>query len=197
MAPAGGGGGGPFYGPPLDYSFKELTDVRDVPKEPPQQGSVKGEGRPTEADRHGATHLNAVAVRLNNNSISTLEGLDEVLEQILDDPTQLRWLDLSWNQLTAIEPVLFKYPNISVLYLHGNHIDRLAEIKKLVELKNLRKLTLHSNPIDQDPYYRIHVLQSCKLLRSLDVSGVTQRNREYAEKVKVRTRRPASRTTLL
>ena len=195
----------PFYRPPLDYSFKELADVRDVPKEPPQQGTVKGAGGRGEAkgaagpavDRHGASRLNAVAVRLNNNRISTLEGLDEVLEQILDDPQQLRWLDLSWNHLTTIEPVLFKYPNISVLYLHGNRIDRLAETKKLADLKNLRKLTLHSNPIDQDPYYRIHVLQSCKLLRSLDVSGVTQRNREYAEKVKVRTRRPASRTTLL
>ncbi len=34
----------PFYGPPLDYSFKELANVRDVPKEPPQQGTVKGVG---------------------------------------------------------------------------------------------------------------------------------------------------------
>lgn len=148
-------------------------------------------------DRHGSTHLNAVAVRLNNNSISTLAGLDQVLEQIVDDPMRLRWLDLSWNHFTTIEPMLFKCPDISVLYQHRNRIDRLAEIKKFAELKNLRKLILHSNTIGQDPYYRIHVPQSCKLLRSLDVSGATQRSREYAEKVKVRTRRPASCTALL
>ena len=78
----------PFYGGPLDYSFKEMNRVEDVLDEEPNSGTLKSEVK-------DPRKLNSVAVRLNNNNLTTLEGLEEVLAQILDDPAQLRsWLDV-------------------------------------------------------------------------------------------------------
>lgn len=32
----------------------------------------------------------------------------------MDEPSAMQWLDLSFNQLTCIEDVILKYPNIRV-----------------------------------------------------------------------------------
>ena len=66
--------------------------------------------------------LNATGVRLNNNALRDLAGLEEFLDAVLDDPSELRWLDLSHNQLTRVDPVILKYPRLSCVYLHWNKI---------------------------------------------------------------------------
>ena len=64
------------------------------------------------------------------------------------DPfTNLQSIDLSFNELTKIDASVIKYPNIKSLYLHGNSIENFNEIKKLKTMNNLRRLTLHGNPI--------------------------------------------------
>ena len=163
----------PFYGGPLDYSFKEMNRVEDVLDEEPNSGTLKSEVK-------DPRKLNSVAVRLNNNNLTTLEGLEEVLAQILDDPAQLSWLDVSNNRLTTIEPILYKFTNLSVLYFHGNLIDRTRELEKLGKLELLTKVTMHNNPVDQVPNYRMHVLTACPCLRSHDLSGVTKLDRDTA-----------------
>jgi len=50
--------------------------------------------------------------------------------------------------------IITKYKNLRVLYLHGNAIDKIQDIKKLSSLPQLRNLTLHGNPIEQAKGYR-------------------------------------------
>lgn len=45
------------------------------------------------------------AVRLNNNTLNELTDLGPALELLLENPEELSWLDLSFNDLPTIDPV--------------------------------------------------------------------------------------------
>jgi len=64
-----------------------------------------------------------------------------------DAKNNLQFLDLSHNQLDTIDEVLLMYPNLSVLYLHGNRIVNSSQFRKLAYLTKLQKLTLHGNSV--------------------------------------------------
>ena len=53
--------------------------------------------------------------------------------------------------------ILLEYKNIGILYLHGNEIQDLKQIEKLAALPNLKKLTLHGNPIAEKKVLYIHL----------------------------------------
>ncbi len=125
--------------------------------------------------------LNACGVRLNNNRLESLEGLEAFLDAVLDDPSELRWLDLSHNRLTTIDPVLLKYPKLTCLYLHGNRIERLLEVRKLAGLDALGKLTLNANLAEASKDYRAFVVAYLKRLRSLDTIAITPDDRKRVE----------------
>ena len=86
-------------------------------------------------------------IRLCYNELSSIAGLFEALAEILEDPAEtLQWLDLSNNKLTRIEAAeLVKFPNLSSLNLHGNHISSLKDVKDLGVLSKLSKFTIHNN----------------------------------------------------
>ena len=44
--------------------------------------------------------------------------------------------------------VLCTYPNLQILYLHGNQINEIKEVDKLGDITTLKKLCLHGNPIE-------------------------------------------------
>ena len=117
---------------------------------------------------------------LANNRLENLDGLSEFLKQVLDDTLELRWLDLSNNQLTKVDPVLLNYPNLSCLYLQGNQINTLREIDKLSGLTNLSKITIQGNPVQSKKNYRTRVTAVLPKLRSLDVIAVTKEDRVRA-----------------
>lgn len=144
-------------------------------EEPPFAGVAKGMDRSTLPK---GSELNACGVKLSNNMLSNLDGLAEFLEAVLDDPSELRWIDLSHNQLTTIDPVLFHYPKLSCIYLHGNQISKFKEVEKLANLECLNKLTLHGNPVEELPNYRLRVPCSLHSLRSLDFIGITKLDRD-------------------
>ena len=50
------------------------------------------------------------------------------------NPQNLEWLDLSYNYLERIEPEILNFPNLKTLYLHGNYISNLEEVRKLQDL---------------------------------------------------------------
>lgn len=56
--------------------------------------------------------------------------------------------------LGSSQQVLTTFFNLSVLYLHGNSIQRMGEVNKLAVLPRLRSLTLHGNPIEEEKGYR-------------------------------------------
>ncbi|GAB5366620.1 hypothetical protein AAMO2058_001159100 [Amorphochlora amoebiformis] len=137
---------------PIDFSFQEIKSLNDLREREPNDDikmrralhhslvRVYGKGL---ADKK-QPKLPVTAVKLCYNQLTTLEGLEEALEGILEKPKDLMWLDVSYNNLTTIDNVLSRFPKLSMLYLHGNNIRDLNEIKKLKCLP-LKKLTLHGN----------------------------------------------------
>ncbi|XP_064361350.1 leucine-rich repeat-containing protein 51 isoform X2 [Dromaius novaehollandiae] len=83
----------------------------------------------------------------------SLAGLPPALEQLLEAPERLCWLDLSFNQLPHIDPVLARYGHLRRLDLHANRIGSLAEVQALAALPRLRRLTLHGNPVEAQRGY--------------------------------------------
>ncbi|XP_063184245.1 leucine-rich repeat-containing protein 51 [Chroicocephalus ridibundus] len=156
----------PELASPLDFSFCCISSIKELLRVQPRAGPLPPQ----------PTH----ALRLNNNSLEALGGLPPTLEQLLVTPAQLRWLDLSFNRLTAIDPVLTTFRALRSLQLHGNSISSLAEVDKLGVLPQLRRLTLHGNPMEEQRGYRSYVLSLLPHLTSLDFSGVTKQDREDA-----------------
>ncbi|XP_053312573.1 leucine-rich repeat-containing protein 51 [Spea bombifrons] len=161
-------------GPPVDLSFKCINSMADVLLEDPREGL-----KPLKRCENGT--LRSQAVRLNNNTLTDLQGFGETVGKLLSDPQQLSWIDLSFNDLPNIDPVLTTYPLLSVLNLHGNSISQLSEVDKLASLPNLKSLTLHGNPIESEKGYRNYILSVLPQLKSLDFSGVTKQERATAD----------------
>ncbi|XP_021021887.1 leucine-rich repeat-containing protein 51 [Mus caroli] len=160
--------------PPLDYSFKSVQMVQDLVTEEPRTGL-----RPVRHSKSGKSLTQSLW--LNNNVLNDLKDFNQVVSQLLQHPENLAWIDLSFNDLTTIDPVLTTFFNLSVLYLHGNGIHRLGEVNKLAVLPRLRSLTLHGNPIEEEKGYRQYVLCNLPRITTFDFSGVTRADRSTAE----------------
>ncbi|CAH1110153.1 unnamed protein product [Psylliodes chrysocephalus] len=114
------------------------------------------------------------SVWLNNNKLKTFKNIDQLLDTVLEHPEKLEWLDLSFNQIINIDESISKFPNLKMLYLHGNCINEFNEIAKLKLLHNLKHLTFHGNPISNHPRYRGFVVAVLPQLANLDFSAVTK-----------------------
>ncbi|CAM4337237.1 leucine-rich repeat-containing protein 51 [Lepidochelys kempii] len=159
--------------PPLDYSFRGISFIQDLLTEEPRAGLKV-------IKRSAGGKLLTKAVRLNNNTINELTDFTSTMEQLLEYPDELSWVDLSFNDLPTIDPVLTTYPQLRALNLHGNSIQSLSEVDKLAVLPCLRTLTLHGNPIEEEKGYRSYVLSVLPQLKSFDFSGVTKQDRSTA-----------------
>lgn len=53
----------------------------------------------------GSGQFKSNSVRFCNNNISNLENLSSTLEQLLENPLELAWLDLSFNDISTIDKV--------------------------------------------------------------------------------------------
>lgn len=160
--------------PPLDYSFRNIQVMQDLMSEEPRKGQ-----RPLKHSKSGKSLTQSLW--LNNNVLNELKGFNHVISQLLQHPENLAWIDLSFNDLTSIDPVLTTLFNLSVLYLHGNSIQRLGEVNKLAILPRLRSLTLHGNPMEEEKGYRQYVLCTLPRITTFDFSGVTKADRTAAE----------------
>lgn len=192
---------------PIDYAFKEVKSIHDFLYETPVSGKPANppiskelnapefllslpafeppaalEGEEAPASPGGTLAMDSKAsVRLCNNALNTIKGIDRLMMHLLQDPLQLTWLDLSCNHLTSIEPELLKFVNLQVLYLHGNRIGRLHDVLSLNQLPRLQKATLHGNPISEKPQYKLWILAHLPKLKNLDFSGVTKLDRDRVE----------------
>nr|XP_017205352.1 transmembrane O-methyltransferase homolog isoform X2 [Oryctolagus cuniculus] len=145
--------------PPLDFSFRSIHVIQDMINEEPRTGL-----RPLKRSKSGKSVTQSLW--LNNNVLNDLRDFSQVVSQLLEYPENLAWIDLSFNDLTSIDPVLTTFFNLSVLYLHGNSIQRLGEVNKLAVLPRLRSLTLHGNPIEEEKGYSRPDSPSCPVLWS-------------------------------
>uniref|UniRef100_A0A5F4WBR3 Leucine-rich repeat-containing protein 51 n=1 Tax=Callithrix jacchus TaxID=9483 RepID=A0A5F4WBR3_CALJA len=134
--------------PPLDYSFRSIHIIQDLVNEEPRTGL-----RTLKRSKSGKSLTQSLW--LNNNVLNDLRDLNQVASKLLEHPENLAWIDLSFNDLTSIDPVLTTFFNLSILYLHGNSIQHLGEVNKLAILPRLRSLTLHGNPMEEEKGYRV------------------------------------------
>ena len=159
---AGGGGGG---------ELKAGDDGEDASSE----GGRPKKGKAT----LGA--LRTTSIRLNNNEFETCEGLGHVLGELMAEPLALNWIDLSFNKLTSVEEQLTEYTDLGVVYLHVNCIEKISQLRMLRNLPNLRKLTLHGNPVEETKNYRYHVIEMLPTLKELDFTPITKLDRAKAK----------------
>uniref|UniRef100_A0A8C7DJP3 Leucine-rich repeat-containing protein 51 n=1 Tax=Oncorhynchus kisutch TaxID=8019 RepID=A0A8C7DJP3_ONCKI len=157
-----------MYGAPVDLSFKCLNALT----EEPNQGL-----RPLK--RNAEKKFCSRSLRLNNNIITDLSGFNDMVSAFLSEPSQLAWVDLSFNDISHIDPVLVELKELRVLYLHGNSICNLSEVDKLGALPFLHTLTLH------EPLCvcvcRGYVIAALPHLKKLDFSAVTRQERIMAQ----------------
>ncbi|CAI9738880.1 leucine-rich repeat-containing protein 51-like [Octopus vulgaris] len=135
------------------------------------------------ADSSGKRHRKSRSkcLRLNNNSLETIVGLKQIVFSLFLRPLQLSWLDLSFNLLTNVPEELNEFHCLQILYLHGNSLENLSEVEKFRPMTNLKKLTLHGNPIEKVKHYRVTVLTTVPTLIEFDFSSVVKSERENAE----------------
>ncbi|KAL8424470.1 hypothetical protein Efla_005026 [Eimeria flavescens] len=115
--------------------------------------------------------LVTTAVRLSNNELTEAPDLPFHLSFLMASPAEnLRWLDLSFNQLAHVPSSLEELPNLRCLYLHCNAIANAEEVLLLQNSPSLRFLTCLGNPFEQTlaKDYRIAVAAALPQLKSLD-----------------------------
>lgn len=117
---------------------------------------------------------------LSNNALKSLDNLEQLVDSTLERPKDLKWLDLSYNQLTDISNNLLNYHNLTILYLHGNNISNMNVLLPLRKLTNLKSLTLHGNPIERMSEYRRYIAAILPQISNLDFSPILDCERRRA-----------------
>ncbi|XP_022205589.2 leucine-rich repeat-containing protein 51 [Nilaparvata lugens] len=160
--------------PPLDYSFKKLELLtEDILREKPRGSRTKYIPR-----RGSNERFVTASIWLNNNRIVSVDGLHKLINALLEYPSRLTWLDLSFNRIEFLSKDLKKFPSLRILYLHGNRIKDIKMVAFMLGvISTLRTLTLHGNPIDATPYYRNYILKTIPQLMSLDFVMITMSER--------------------
>lgn len=150
---------------------------------PKQEASERKEKKSSKKIRY-VPYTNAVI--LHSNEISSVEGVGEVLHEIIPDVEFLseydyskidliQWLDLSHNMLEAIHPDICELKYLKILYLHANFIKSLSKVTVLSKCKCLMNLTLHGNPIEQIKGYRFFIIEMMPCLEKLDFTLVSEK----------------------
>lgn len=115
-------------------------------------------GRIPERGKNDRKYLTR-SIWLNNNKLTTTKDMDVLVDSVLEQPEKLGWIDFSFNNITTIDAAsILKYPNLKIVYFHGNQITDIEEVFKLRNLKQLRSVTFHGNPISERPQYRAYVI---------------------------------------
>lgn len=65
---------------------------------------------------------------LGYNKLRELTGIDTVLSSIMDNLSNLQWIDLSHNYLTTLDYAFPDFPNLKTLYIHCNYLADLSEL---------------------------------------------------------------------
>ncbi|KAJ3651411.1 hypothetical protein Zmor_017456 [Zophobas morio] len=139
---------------PADFSFKKLKVLE--PAGPEQARASRLGGIP----ERGSAHKKFLtrSVWLNNNKLKNIRNFDNFVDSILEFPEQLGWIDFSFNQITEINDTILKFADLRIVYFHGNCIENIDQVLKLKNLKLLKTVTFHGNPISNLPYYRNYVI---------------------------------------
>nr|CAD7455164.1 unnamed protein product [Timema tahoe] len=160
-------------GSPLDFSFNRLKCLDEIKVENPRSDRI------LKCPPLGPTNLYySRSLWLSYNKLTSLRGLVELVNKLLEQPLALAWIDLSFNKIRCLDDELFLIPNLRTLYLHGNCIFSLVEVSKLRKVDKLRNLTLQGNPLESMHKYRSHVVNTLTQLTKLDFVVVCEEERQ-------------------
>mmetsp|Transcript_22803 Transcript_22803/g.41057 ORF Transcript_22803/g.41057 Transcript_22803/m.41057 type:complete len:475 (-) Transcript_22803:2201-3625(-) len=203
--------------PVLDYSFCDLRNIYQIRAREPRGGvmwvdvHVPKESNPELEPDHGfyglpnsrsfvseevqqdekmviERRLVASGLKLDNNQLTTLEGITEVLTEKLKPNCYncLQWVDLSCNGLLQVPEELLPLPLV-VLYMHSNKITHMADVEKVRALREtLVTFSLNGNPVAETRAhkdYRPLIMMWLPKLRALDFSTITATDHEELEPV--------------
>ena len=98
---------------------------------------------------------------------------------LLREMTALEVLSLPINNISTLKDFV-NCLNLRELYIRGNQIRDLAEIRYLQKLPYLRTLWLNENPCSEHPNYRSYVIQMLPELTKLDKTAITDEERKNA-----------------
>ena len=62
------------------------------------------------------------------------------MSSILVNWQWLAWIDLSFNDISVIDISFSSFPELRLIYLHGNAIEKINEIDKLKDVPHLHKI---------------------------------------------------------
>ncbi|CAF1205748.1 unnamed protein product [Rotaria sordida] len=158
-----------FY-PLLDYSFHDAEKIEDAVSFEPRVAP----GAPNVIKVDNRYH--SYGINLNHNKLNgSLETLPNLIRKIFINPNALAIIDLSFNAFTEIPIAITQFPLLKHFLFHKNLLRNLNEIEKLYALKELKHLTLHRNPIEDNiSYLRSYVLCLLPGLRSFNCTSVSK-----------------------
>ncbi|XP_017769900.1 PREDICTED: leucine-rich repeat-containing protein 51-like [Nicrophorus vespilloides] len=159
---------------PADFSFMNFKKLKGTKPDTVHTTRI---GTPATGESH---KFLTRAVWLNNNRLTDIKYVDIFIESILEFPTALAWLDLSFNNIEEIDLSLLKFTNLRILYLHGNNISDVKELLKLKALKLLKTLTVHGNPVYSKKNYRQYLITMMPQIVNLDFTRITDIERNSA-----------------
>ena len=162
------------YGPALDYSYRNISSLSHLEKRHPRQSLRKQRRSPS-------GRYNSNVIRLANNNLVDMKGLYQMALDVVEYPEDIAWLDLSFNDLSAVSADILEFPALKMIYLHGNKIRNFGDLVLLQRLPNLYSLTLHGNPIENNPNYRSSIIAMFPSLKSLDFAKVTEDEKDRAK----------------
>lgn len=89
-----------------------------------------------EKKKKKAIHVKLVCASLiiGYNKIRSILGLNIVMESIMQNASNLLWIDFSHNYLTSLDYSFEHFPHLKTIYMHCNFIVDLAELEKLKHL---------------------------------------------------------------
>lgn len=173
---------------PVDFTFHDLTCLTECLTQDPTNEKNIGDttARSEDAETTERPKIKSNALRFSNNNLGDeIWGeLEPICSKLVCKLSDVEWIDLSFNSLTTIDnrlPDLF--PNCKVLYLHGNQLAQMNDVKKLSNMQQLRTVTLHGNPLSEntDGYRPIAISNLPSTVKTLDYTGISAQDLQLAK----------------
>jgi Leucine-rich repeat len=133
----------------------------------------------------------SISLLLGYNMLRNLDNFGEHLMKVNNIPPNflknLMWIDLQHNYLVTLPKPekggFAEFENLKSLYLHSNYIQDLRELEALKENTLLMTLTIHNNPVERIPHFRLLVLSLLPTLKKLDTVLFSKKEKDNAKYV--------------
>ncbi|CAD8168750.1 unnamed protein product [Paramecium pentaurelia] len=120
---------------------------------------------------------------LCQNKLTSLSGFYQIMQTVMPNVELLRWIDLSYNQLTTLDYNFKELPHLQSLYLNFNQIKEINELKQLSHLQELKSLKIYGNPIEQIINFRLYIIDVLPQLKRIDSVLISKKERDNSSMI--------------